>query len=725
MKHLSYAKWLGITLSLLFVVNLFPSDKAPFTLDDLYKIKSVSGPIVSPNHKHMLFTVSELDLPKGKGNNDLYLMDLTTKNIRQMTYSEQSEFNAFWSEDSKKIYFLSTRKDGVQLWTMDTHGGEARKVSSFETGLSSPILVPGTQKVLFSSYVYPECMADNDCNKKLADKQLNGPRQAHIGDNLLFRHWTSYRDWKYQHLFCLDLESGKVKALTEGKVDYPAFSLGDRGIDVAPDGKSVCLTSNHDKNAAHSTNSDLFLLDLTAKDAKPVNITADNKALDTKPLFSPNGRYVAYITQKIPGNEADKKRLAIYDIEAKISKILTESIDNWINSFQWSHDSRYIYFTMDEKGYTPLSRIDIKSGKVERLMEKQVIRGFEVINKGKDMVFRRTSVGEPYELWSYRFGKSKSKGPKRLTFYNQPLEEKVDIRPAEEHWTVGADGKQVHMFVVKPHNFDPNKKYPLIINIHGGPQMQWSDSFRGDWQVYPGAGYIVAFPNPSGSTGYGQEFTKAISRDWSGKVMEDIDKATVYLSNLPYVDKDRMGAMGWSWGGYAVMWLEGHNKHFKALASMMGVYDLRTMYSGTEELWFPHWDMGGKPWEKKEEYRKHSPSEYVMNYKTPCLVITGEKDYRVPYYQSLEFFTDLQEMGVDSRIIVFSNDGHWPNGIKSMPVYYNSHLEWFHKYLKGGKAPYDTEKLIRNLAFDDCEKKCETKCEKKCCTKTKKKEKKK
>jgi dipeptidyl aminopeptidase/acylaminoacyl peptidase len=210
----------------------------------------------------------------------------------------------------------------------------------------------------------------------------------------------------------------------------------------------------------------------------------------------------------------------------------------------------------------------------------------------------------------------------------------------------------------------------------------------------------VAFPNPHGSTGYGQAFTKAISGDWNGRVMEDIDKVTQYLAGLPYVDAERMGAMGWSWGGYAMMWLEGHNKYFKALASMMGIYDTRSMYSGTEELWYPRWDMGGSPWEKPEFYRQTSPSFYVKNFKTPCLVITGERDYRCPYNHSVEFFTDLQEMNVPSRLIIFKHDGHWPSYVKSMPVYYNAHLEWFHTYLKGGKAPYDTEKLIRNLQFE-------------------------
>lgn len=398
-------------------------------------------------------------------------------------------------------------------------------------------------------------------------------------------------------------------------------------------------------------------------------------------------------------------RLSIYDLKSKKSLCLTENVDNWVSDYRWSKDSRYIYFTLQEKGYLPLYRVQVETGKIEKVIANQCISDFVLTPDGKGVIFTSTSVGQPVEIWRYQLlnaGKNLSAGSfVRLTSFNHDLANEVDIRPAESCWVKGANGKDVHLFIVKPHGFDATKKYPLILNIHGGPQMQWSDSFRGDWQVYPGAGYIVAFANPHGSTGYGQEYTHAISRDWTGLVMEDIDKVAEYLKTLPYVDGERMGAMGWSWGGYAIMWLEGHNKHFKALASMMGIYDARSMFSGTEELWFSRYDLGGRPWENTETYLKTSPSTYVKNFNTPCLIISGERDYRVPYTMSTEFFTDLQEMKVPSRLIIFKNDGHWPSNVKSMPVYYNAHLEWFHKYLHGGAAPYDTEKMIRNMAFDD------------------------
>lgn len=286
----------------------------------------------------------------------------------------------------------------------------------------------------------------------------------------------------------------------------------------------------------------------------------------------------------------------------------------------------------------------------------------------------------------------------QLTSFNSAMADSVDIRPAEELWIPSPAGRLVHTFIVKPHNFDPSKKYPLILNVHGGPQMQWTDGFRGDWQVYPGSGYVVAFPNPTGSTGYGQEFTAAISHDWGGKVFQDVMAVTDSLARLPFVDAERMGAMGWSYGGYMMMWLEGHTRRFKALAAMMGVYNLQAMHGSTEELWFPEYDLQGTPWESNL-YQQWTPNAFVKNFATPCLVITGERDYRVPYTQSLEFFTDLQEQRIPSRLIVFENDGHWPSSVKSMPFYYNAHLDWFHTYLGGDPAPYDMTRMLRNQAF--------------------------
>jgi dipeptidyl aminopeptidase/acylaminoacyl peptidase len=364
-----------------------------------------------------------------------------------------------------------------------------------------------------------------------------------------------------------------------------------------------------------------------------------------------------------------------------------------VTDLAWSSDSRRLYFQADVKGRTPLHEIDVAGGQIRVLTGVGTLDGFKVAGDGRWAVVARRRVGEPWELYRLDLARPGDGTGTRITSHNAAVASEVDLRPAEEMWVEAADGARIQVFIVKPHGFDPTRKYPLILNVHGGPQQQWTDGLRGDWQVYPGAGYVVAFANPRGSTGFGQAFTAAISKDWNGKAMDDIARVSDAVAALPYVDAERLGAMGWSWGGYAMMWLEGHSTRFKALASMMGVYDLRAMYSATEELWFPEWDLGGPPWAQPDLYRRLSPSESATSFKTPCLVLTGERDFRVPYTQSLEFFTDLQKMHVPSRLIVYERAGHWPSW-HEMALYYAAHLDWFHRWLGGAAAPWAPQEIV-------------------------------
>lgn len=667
--------------------------KKPFAIGDLYRVKSISGLSLSPDGAKLLFQVSTPDFNKGSRLSQIWMKELATGKERQLTFSDKSSSSPAWAADGKSFTFMSYRDGSSQIYRMDMEGGEAVKLASFGPGVDSPRLLPDN-RVAFTSSVYPETLADEAKHQDLAGKLEGGKVQAYCADELLYRHWTEYRSFQYNHLFLASTLNGKAEAITSGRQDFPSrnSSGGTYNFDVSPDGKELCTTANFEKELSLSTNHDLCLINL-AGDKKPVKIT-ENKAFDGDPIYSPDGRFIAFKTQKRPGFEADCFRLALYDRQTKAIRVVTEQIDNWVKSFQWSRDGKQLWFTIEEKARTPLFRYDVSANSLHRMMEGHAIGEYVVTPDQKSVLLSKTRIGEPGEIWKYTFEGGKLDC---LTTFNKAISEEVDFRPGEEMWIPGAGGKPIHTWIIKPHGFDPAKKYPLIVNVHGGPQSAWIDTLRGDWQVYPGAGYIVAMPNPHGSTGFGQAFTDAISGDWDGKVMEDIDKVTEHLAGLPYVDSKRMGAMGWSWGGYAMMWMEGHNRHFKALAAMMGIYNLASFYGATEELWFPHWDFKGAPWENPELYARMSPSSYVKNFKTPCLVITGERDYRVPYTESLQFFTALQRMGVPSRLIQFKNDGHWPNADKSMPVYYNAHLEWFEKYLGGGKAPWSTEDMIRNL----------------------------
>jgi dipeptidyl aminopeptidase/acylaminoacyl peptidase len=669
------------------------AQKRAFTIEDLYRLRTIEDPQVSPDGTKIAFSMREDNLVQGTGNSEIYVVGTDGSNLRRMTHTPASDNTPRWSPDGSHILFLSGRTNGTQAWSIPLNGGEPSQITNFSPGVAEPTWTPDGRGIIFASDVFPECGASDSCNKAIRDAMENGPLQAHMADALLYRHWTSWKDGRRSTLLYVDMAKKSLRELTPGDYDAPSFSLAGTGYAVSPDGRELCFVSNRDAHEAETTNRDLWIVPLAG--GPPRNITASNKGSDSNPVYSPDGKYIAYLTQSTPNYEADIFRIALFDRKTQRTTILSGAFDNWVTGLAWEGDSQSLYFTADVKGHTPLYRMTIGTRAITSVVDPNTIDAFSVAQKGTTIALVRRSVGEPRELWTV----DKCGGPMRqLTAFNTAIADSVDIRPAEEIWVPSPSGRSIHTFIVKPHGFDPSKKYPLILNVHGGPQMQWTDGFRGDWQVYPGAGYVVAFPNPHGSTGYGQEFTAAISHDWGGKVFQDVLAVTDTLARLPYVDADRMGAMGWSYGGYMMMWLEGHTQRFKALAAMMGVYNLQAMHGATEELWFPEYDLQGAPWES-ELYQKWTPNAFVRNFKTPCLVITGERDYRVPYTQSLEFFTDLQKLRVPSRLIVFENDGHWPSSIKSMPFYYNAHLDWFHKYLGGDPAPYDMTRMWRNQAF--------------------------
>lgn len=690
---------LSVVILLLVSFVSAHAQKRAFTIEDLYRVKAASDLEVSPDGKSIIYTVTTPDLPRGKRATHIWIMDTDGRNARQLTNSSQGESSPVFSPDGRSIAFISSKDGDSNIYVMPSSGGEWRRLTNISTGVSGLVWSPDSKQIAFSTDVYPECGGDVECNKKIAARWEKGRLRAHSADSLLYRHWTAWKDGTRTHIFLATVGSGEIRDLTPGDIDSPTFQLGGpMQYDFSPDGKELVYASNPDKNPASSTNSDLWLISLTDKDAKPRNITASNPAYDSSPKYSADGRYIAYRLQKQPGYESDLFRIAIYDRSNGSSTVLTESFRNWIDDFKWSKDSKVIYFTGQVEGQNPIFKLDIQSKTFSKLFADKTIDAFTMTSEGHRLIYIKRSVGEPSEIYSAEVGTAREMAATKLTNLNTDMAREVDIRPAESVWVEGSNGAKIHVFIVKPHDFDPSKKYPLILNVHGGPQSMWADAFRGDWQVYPGAGYVVAFPNPHGSTGYGQDFTAQISGDWGGRVYEDLMKVTDYLEKLPYVDRNRMGAMGWSYGGYMMMWMEGHTDRFKAIASMMGIYDLRSFYGATEELWFPEWDLKNQPW-TSNLYEKWSPSNYVKNFKTPALVITGERDYRVPYTQSLQFYTALQKMNVPSRLIVYSDAGHWPNWYE-MALYYTAHLEWFQKYLGGGGPPWTTQQFLRNSVFD-------------------------
>jgi dipeptidyl aminopeptidase/acylaminoacyl peptidase len=687
-----------LALLLLSLSSLYAQKRA-FAIDDLYRVKNISDIHISPDGKTVIFVLTTSDFPRAKRNSHLWAMDLDGQNVRQLTASDKSESSPSFSPDGNQILFISSKDGAANFYLMNNKGGEWRRLTSISTGVSDPVWSADGKWIAFSSDVYPECNGDDACNKRIADRWESGPLKAHMADELLYRHWTAWKDGTRTHTFVANASTGEARDVTPGKFDAPSFQLGGPAqYDFSPDSKELVYVSNHDPVPAISTNNDLWILSLEDKDAKQRNVTAANPAYDGSPKYSPDGKYIAYRMQKQPGYESDLFRIALYERSSGQTTVLTESFRNWVDEFRWSKDSKTIYFLSPFEGQNPIYRLDINSKNITEVLVDKTIDASDWDPGEQRLVYIKRSVGEPQEIYSTQIVNGKAAAPVKLSHFNEALMNEVDVRPAETMWVTGSGGARVQVFIVKPHNFDPARKYPLILNVHGGPQSNWADAFRGDWQVYPGAGYIVAFPNPHGSTGFGQDFTAEISGDWGGRVFEDLMKVSDELEKLPYVDRDRMGAMGWSFGGYMMMWFEGHTDRFKAIASMMGIYDLRSFHGATEELWFPEWDLKGKPWDS-EQYEKWSPSNFVRNFKTPTLVISGERDYRVPYTQSLHFFTDLQEMKIPSRLIIYSNAGHWPSWYE-MALYYTAHLEWFNKYLGGEPPPWSTEQFLRNAVFD-------------------------
>lgn len=659
------------------------TQKRAFEVKDVYRVQYASGPTVSAKGQ-LAYTVSGSILSRQKSFMNIVVDGKTVTNDSLSTSPQ-------WSEDGKKLYYTSYKNGTAQLYVLEN--GVSTQLTDYALGVQSAIVSPNGRYVAFAAQVDP--LTDGTDGKAqlaaLTAKQKN-PLQAHLTDSLFLRHWTEYNDGRYWHILVYDLQTKKYTDLTPGRYDSPVFSPnGPSGFVFSPDSKEICYLSNHDRHPEASTNCDLWVVPVTGGETRC--LTADNKAWDGSPQYSPDGRWIAYRFQRTPGYESDRFILGLINRKTGEKRVLTEQFDNWVDDFQWSADSKQIYFLGEVRGEEPLYAVDLAKGHIRPVIAGKAISGFCADGKG-GFYYSYSTTGKPSALYH-----ADKKGREtQVTHLNDQLEAEVDMRPSETMWVMGAKGDSVEVFIVKPHNFDPSKKYPLIVNVHGGPQMQWMNSFRADWQVYPGAGYVVAYPNPHGSTGYGQDFCRAISGDWGGSPYEDVIAVTNKLAELNYVDSTRMGAMGWSYGGYFMNWLQGQPHRFKCLASMMGVFNLRAMWGTTEELWFPNFELGGQPWNSKL-YDKWSPNMYVKNYRTPTLIITGERDYRVSYNQSLEYFTILQTLGIPSRLIVFDNDGHWPSNLKSMPLYYNAHLEWFHKYLGGAPAPWKSEDMVKSGDF--------------------------
>jgi len=670
-------------ISLLAFASFASAQDRRFTIDDLLKVRRVSDPQVSPKGNLVAFTITDGDKTTNKSTTQIYLVPLGGGETRQLTNDEHSSSSPRWSPDGEKLAFVSARDGETQIWTIDVSSGALKKITSISSGAGDPVWSPDSKWLAFASDVYPECK-DDAYNKKRADEVAQSKVKAHVAERLLYRHWKAWKDGLRTHVFVVSSAGGEARDLTPGDYDAPPFSLGGpTDYAFSPDSKELAFVSNHDKVEATSTNADVWIVSVRGGAAR--NITAANHGYDGSPQFSPDGRFIAYRSQVTPGFESDRFRLMLYDRKTSRARSVTEPLDSWVDEFTFTPDSQTIYLTAEERGKEPIYSVSVSGGPVKKVIAEGANGDIHFTSDARTLVFSRSSMTKPSEI--YR-ANSDGNGVTALTTTNDAFVSSFNLKPAEEVTWTGATGTKVAGWIVKPANFSAKKKWPLVVLIHGGPQGAWNDNWGYRWnpQIYANAGYVVFMPNPRGSTGYGQQFLNEISGDWGGKVFIDIKNGVAQTAALPYIDRNRIGAAGASYGGYMIDWIEGHNDdprfQFKVLVSHDGVYNLTSMYGATEELWFPEWEFKGTPWTNKAMYERWSPHNFVQNFKTPILVITNTLDYRVPETEGLQMFTAVQRMGVESKLVDFPDEGHWVQKPANSQFWYNTVLGWLDRHLK-------------------------------------------
>ncbi len=653
------------------------------TIQDLWDMKRIGDTALSPDGRLMALVVTSYDMEKNSGNADLWLLSTNDNALRQLTFYEKFDGTPRWKPDGSGLAFLSDRSGTRQIFFLSLAGGEARQMTHLPVAVEDFIWTPDGERFVFVASIFPDAKNLDETARRL-DEQEQSKVKAHISDRLMYRVFDHWFEGVRSHIFVCDLEGQAVTDLTPGDYDTPPVDLGGaRDYAVSPDAKELAFVRNQDPVVALSTNNDILL---TAMDAvSPQPCTDANKATDNQPLYSPDGRFLAYRAMQRPGFEADRYQLMLFDRTTRHTSSLTSRLDRSVNGVAWAADSRTLFFTADNQGHSSIYSVATAGGRIDEIVKDHVNSGLMPSPDNRLLYFKRQSAASPDEIYSLDLS---TRQFKQHTHINQPLLDQLALTPAEDFWFSSFDGKKVHGLLIKPPFFAAEKKYPLIYVIHGGPQGMSEDGFHYRWNpaLFAAPGYVVAMVNFRGSTGYGQAWTDAVSKDWGGGPYRDLMAGIDYLiKTYPFIDQDRMAAAGGSYGGFMINWIATHSGRFKALVSHAGVFDQRSMYGATEELWFPEWEMAGTPYDRPELYAKWSPSFYVQNLKkfnTPTLVVHGEGDYRVPYTQGLQMFTALQRMGVPSRLLVYPDETHFVTKPQNARLWWNEVHGWIARWLR-------------------------------------------
>ncbi len=670
---------IALTIGLLMLTSVaVAQNRGAFNIEELLKVRRVSDPQVSPDGRMVAFTIGDVSFDANRVLTHIYVMPVSGGEMKQLTKGDSSATSPRWSPDGKKIAYVT----GGQIWKMDDDGDDKEQVTKLSTGASGPVWSPDGRWIAFTSDVYPECSND-DCNKRTEEQREKGKVKALVTERLLFRHWNEIRDRKRTHTFVISSNGGEARDLTPGDFDSPPYAVaGDVDYSFSPDSREIAYLRNPDKVEAISTNSDVYVVPVTGGPAK--NITARNRGYEDSPIYTRDGKYILYRSQALAGFEADRWRLMRYDRATGASTELIRGLDLNVEEVLPSADGNTLFVVVGERGRHSIYKVAANGGVAQKVVSGVFATGVGLASDGS-FVFSNSSLATPPEVYRANADGSRVSA---LTRVNEALVTRWGLQDAEEMEWTGAMGARVHGFMLKPANFDANRKYPLVVLIHGGPQSAWNNSWSYRWnpQIFTNAGYAVFMPNPRGSVSYGQQFTNDISGDWGGKVFIDLKNGIAdVLRRNRYIDRTRIGGAGASYGGYMVDWILGHNNdprfRFKALVSHAGVYNLESMYGATEELWFPEWEFKGTPWTNPAMYARWSPHKFAGNFNTPTLVTAGELDFRVPYTESLQLYTALQRRNVPSKLVLFPDEGHWILKPQNSKFWHENVLDWFSRHL--------------------------------------------
>jgi len=702
----------------------------------MMKLKRVDEPVPSPDGKWVVFSATDVDLEADTKISHLWVVPANGGESKRLNETPNHEERPRFSPDGKRLIWTSKATDPAQLWMcdFDTEAGKLagppHQVTNISTGADGGIWSPDGKNVVFVSAVYPDCK-DDGCNKQRDEELKKSKVKAKIFTRLLYRHWSSFTEFKRSHLFVVSADanltgltgqvsmgqqvsSSEPRDLTPGDHDVPPFHLGGQDMyAISPDGQELAYTSNIDEVGATSTNNEIFVVPLSASSVaagvspagssgglpgtaattapQPRKISTSPGA-DTTPLYSPDGKYLAWRSQARAGFEADKWRLMVQDRKSGQTRDLTEKFERSVGSLAWRVDSQTIFFSAEDHGESPIYAFSLPDNKASEIMRIHA-DDLTASKEGKAVFFTRMSIAAPNEIARFNVDEYENATghgqdvvtASAVTHMNDALLSQIDMQPLESFTFKGANDDEVQGFIIKPPGFDPNKKYPLKFLIHGGPQGAWGNSWTYRWnaELFAANGYVVVMINFHGSTGYGQKFCDSISGDWGGKPYVDLMKGLDYVEKTyPFIDKNREAAMGASYGGYMANWLLGHTDRFKCIVSHDSTFNTESAYGTTEELWFPEWEFKGPPWKNRELYRKFSPHLFADKFKTPTLVVHGQLDYRLDVSEGFQLFTTLQRLKIPSKMLYFPDEGHWVLKPQNSQLWYKTVNDWVDQWCK-------------------------------------------